>query len=130
MTLKCLFFYSFVQWLALLLLKIWFFNNAVLANPGWQSILLWLLAAVVSTAVVRRFGIINYLEAIFIIIAWVLGDLFLDLVVTTRYVGMEIFSRIDFWAIYFILALAVFLLHKKRHVQVRKLLQHSHHGHH
>jgi len=129
MTIKNLFLYSFLQWIFFSLLKIWVFNYEILSNAGWQNILFWLLSAVIAAAVVRRFGIINYLEAMFLIIVWILGDLLLDLMILSIYTGLGIFSSIEYWVGFGILALSVFLFHKKRHIHVRKLLQHSHRGH-
>lgn len=92
--------------------------------------LFWFLAAAIGAAIVRRFGVLNYLEVFFIIIVWFLIDLFLDLVVTTSYTGYTIFSRADFWLVYLFLGLAVLFFHKKRHIQIRKELHASHSGHH
>ncbi len=130
MTLKNLFLYSFLQWLFFILLKVAFLNYEILSNSGWQNILFWLLAAAVAAAFSRRFGILNYLEAIFLIIVWSLGNLLLDLLVLTAYTGTGVFLKMEFWVSYAMFALSIFLFHKKRHIHVRKLLHHSHHGHH
>ena len=127
MTIKNLFLYSFLQWVFFSLLKLWFFNYEILSNSGWQNILYWLLAAVIAAAMVRRFGVIYFLEAIFLIIVWTLGDLLLDLMLLSIYTGLGIFSKMEYWVGFFIFALAVLFFHKKRHIHVRKLLQHSHH---
>ncbi len=130
MSIKQLFFYSFLQWLCMTLLKVWFFNNQVLSNPGLQSLVFWLLSAVLGAAIVRRLGILNYLEVFFIVIVWFLVDLFFDLIITSAYTGYKIFTSSDFWIVYLVLGLSVIFLHKKRHIQVRKE-QHAHrHGHH
>jgi len=129
MTIKNLFLYSFLQWLLFSLLKIWFFNYEILSNAGWQNILFWIFCAIIAAAVVRRFGIINYLEAMFLIIVWILGDLLLDLMILSIYTGLGIFSTVEYWVGFGILALSIFFFHKKRHIHVRKLLHHSHGGH-
>ena len=122
MTIRSFFGYTLLQLVILMLLKIWFFNSAILDNAGLQTIIYWGLTMVAAAAFVRRLGVINYLEAIFIAIAWTLLDIFFDLIVTSLYlkVGVSVFSQISLWVGYFILALVVFLFHKKRHIAIRK----------
>lgn len=129
MTIKNLFLYSFLQWLFFSFLKLWFFKYEILSNAGWQNVLYWFLCAVITAAIIRRFGVINYLEAIFLIIVWILGNLFMDLLLLSAYIGLGIFSSVVYWIGHGILALSALLFHKKRHIHVRKLLDHSH-GHH
>ncbi len=130
MTIKNLFLYSFLQWMFFTALKFVFFQYEILANPGWQNILFWLLAAAIATAFARRYGVINFLEAIFLVIVWVLGDLLLDLMFLSIYLGLGMFAKMEYWVSFFIFGLAVLFFHKKRHIHVRKVLQHSHGGHH
>ncbi len=130
MTMKNLFLYSFLQWVFFSILKYLFFNYQILSNSGWQNILFWLLAAAISAAFARRFGVINFLEAIFLIIIWTLGDLLLDLMLLSIYTGLGIFSKVEYWVGFFVFGLSILFFHKKRHIHVRKLLAHSHHGHH
>lgn len=129
MTIKNLFLYSFLQWVFFSALKYVFFQYEILANPGWQNILFWLLSAAIAAAFVRRYGVINFLEAIFLIIVWVLGDLLLDLMFLSIYLGLGMFAKMEYWVGFGIFGLAVLFFHKKRHIHVRKVLQHSH-GHH
>ena len=122
MTLRSFFGYTFLQWLFLTLLKIAFFNYIFFGNAGLQKILFWVITMVLAAAFVRRMGVINYLEAIFIAITWTLLDMFFDLIITSLYVkgGVGIFAQTSLWIGYFILALTVFLVHKKRHIAIRK----------
>ena len=113
--------YFFVQWLILALLKVWLLSGQpVLSNSGLQMLLFWFLACIVAVAVVRRFGILNFLEVFFLAIVWTIGYSVLDLIFTTPFTGLKLFFRIDYWAAYVLIAAAIVLFHKKRHVAIRK----------
>ncbi len=130
MTLKKLFVYSVLQWVILALLKIWFFNSQIFSNYGLQELVFWAAVAAVAAAIVRRLGVLNFLEAFFLIIAWFLGDLLFDLLATSIYTGLSIFYNPAYWLGYAALAVAIIFFHKKRHIQVRKELHAKHYGHH
>ena len=128
MTFKKLLLLTLLQWLVFCLLKIWLFNNDIFANPGVQQLFFWTIIAVVSAAFVRRLGVINLFECVFLQMLWVGLDLLLDLLITSLYTGLRIFSDWVYWAGYGIMVLAVFFAHKKRHVHIRRE-QAKHHHH-
>jgi len=127
MTGKKFLFYFFLQWLALTLLKFWLFKYPF-ADYGLQILIFWAAVGVVSVAIIRRFGVINYLEALFLMVAWSIGDLFLDLAILSNFTGTSIFYKTEYWASFLVLNVGVFVFHKKRHLQVRKMLHDRDHG--
>ncbi len=77
------------------------------------------LIAAASIAAVRRLGIINYLESVFAAICWWLFALIFDFLITSAFAGLGMFRDIHLWVGYLVMMLAIFLFHKKRHVQLR-----------
>ena len=116
---------SFLQWVLLVALKVWYFQNWFLSGTYSDAAYFVLVAGVVA-AVVRRFGVINYLESFLIIGLWVVGDIFLDLFVTVNLAGVNLVGSWQYWVGAILVGVSVFLFHKKRHIQVRKE-QHHHH---
>lgn len=116
---------SFLQWVVLFPLKIFYFKGSFGEGIVAQ---VWYLAitAFIVLVLVRRIGVITYLEAIFLAIFWFLADLFLELLITASISGVGMFKSLALWLGYLVLMLTVFLFHKKRHIQVRKE-QHAHH---
>ncbi|MBL8030361.1 MAG: hypothetical protein JNN11_03875 [Candidatus Doudnabacteria bacterium] len=129
MNLSRFFLITFFQWLFLLLLRFFYFDG-YLGQGNFAFYLYFLLIAFVTLVLVRRFGVISYFEAIFVCIFWLGFDLFLDLIVTSAILGTGIFLRWELWIGYFVMLAVVFLLHKKRHIHIRKEQHAHHHGHH
>jgi hypothetical protein len=120
MTVKRFLLFTPLQWVIFVFIKVWVFNNVIFENQGLEQIFFWLLTAAVTAAIVRRLGIMNYLEAIFLIIVWTLSALPVDLVFTASYTGLSIFSDYPYWVGLLFMDLAIFIFHKKRHVQIRR----------
>lgn len=89
----------------------------------------WIAIAVMVTALVRRLGVINYLEAIFIAFIWLAVNLLLDLFVMVSLVGTGIFNASSLWIGYVVMAIFVFAMHRKRHVAIRRGEWHDPHHH-
>ncbi len=127
MTVSKLALITLLQWIIIIALKVvyfkgLFFSGAALDYAYWAAI------AIVATALVRRFGVINYLEAFFVVIVWVSTDLLLDLMVTSGIVGLSIFSNIQMWTGYLVMAIFIVFCNKTRHVAIRKgVYQDPHH---
>jgi len=128
-TAKKLLTLSFVFWLLLALLKVWFFNYVIFTNPGVQEIVFWVLVAILAAAMSRRFGIIHFVEAGVIIGVWCVTTVLVDLIITRAFTGTHIFSTAAYWYSYLMIGLSVLFFHKKRHIHLRKELA-KHHGHH
>lgn len=120
-------FLGFLLWAFLLLEKYLFFEVWGF-SAAWQSWLYYILMILFVRVLARRFGVINFLEAIFIDLVWLLIILMLDSFIAKRFLGQEVFRTGNYWGSYLAVFVAMFFLHKKRHIQVRKLLKHSHYG--
>ena len=129
MTAKKFLLFLILQWVIFTFVKVWLFNTQVFASATLQNWFFWAIIAFVSVIFVRRFGIISYFECIFLLIMWVVVDLFLDLLITSSYTGLGIFKVSEYWFGYLAMILAVMIFHKKRHIAVRKELHAKHHGH-
>ena len=121
MTASKFFVYSFLQWVLLTLVKVAYFNGHLISGePGIYFY--FALTAIVTTAMVRRLGILNLLEALLIAILWFFGDLLSDAIITVYFTGSQIFSIRALWFGYLIMIIFIFVFHKKRHIHVRKEL--------
>ena len=128
MTFTRFFGFGVLLWVLLLVLKAAFLNLFNLDSFALQ-VLFGFVVFVVSMACARRLGFINYLEGGLVAVVWTGGVLILDFFVARPILGWVIFSKGILWAGYLLVALSVFLFHKKRHVQIRKELAAHHHGH-
>ena len=120
---------SFLQWVLFILLKTWVFHYKIFSTSGMEGIVFWSATIVITAALVRRLGVINYMEAIFIMFLWTIADAFSDLVITSVITGLDIFSNPNYWYGLGIMNVVIFLVHKKRHVHVRNELHAKSHGH-
>lgn len=84
---------------------------------------MWVLLSVITIAIVRRMGVLNYFEAFFIAVLWTLASLFLDFVITTSVTGREVYGTKYFWLTYLLIILVVVIFHKKAHVEMRKIMR-------
>lgn len=128
MTIGKFFGFAFILWGIQAVVKVLFVNVWGLEDPVFEYVY-WLLIGVVSIALVRRLGYINFLEAMLVAGFWFLIGLVLDFVITSPIVGFLIAGRWQVWVGYVVMMLAIFFFHKKRHIQVRQE-QAAHHGHH
>ena len=126
MTFKNFFILTFVQWLLFLLLKLAYLKWGIFGDSWISDLLYFLSLAVVAAAVCRRFGVINYLEALFLMIFWFILNGVLDLLVTAFMVGIKMFLSWQLWVGYFIIMFVILTFHKKRHVVIRHEQKHHH----
>ncbi len=98
-------------------------------TAAWQSWIYYILLIIFARIISRRLGVINFLEAIFSALVWLLTILVLDSLLAKAVLSAAAFSSPHYWWSYAAILIAVFFLHKKRHIQVRKLLHEKHHGH-
>lgn len=82
--------------------------------------LMLVLMAVIAIATVRRLGVISYLEAMSVIGLWIVMLIAFDFLVTSFALGLKMFGQLDTWRGYLVVALAILLVHKKRHVEIRR----------
>ena len=129
MTLTRFVLLTFFQWFFFLILRLGYFKFAWFAGLGAVGdYVYFLLIAAIAAALVRRLGVINFLEAIMVLVLWFVLDALLDLLVTAFALGLGMFARWQLWAGYFFMMFAIFFFHKKRHIHVRHEQAHS--GHH
>jgi hypothetical protein len=122
-------FYWFLNLLIFTILKVWFFHYEIFSNYGIQQAAFWVLSAIIAIALVRRLGIISYLEAMFVMAVWSLSGMLIDLLITSAAAGLGIFYQTAYWFGFVAMDAAIFVFHKKRHLHVRHLLHEKAHGH-
>lgn len=127
MTIKRYLAVTFIQLIVLMALKVVFYRVFSFANP-YVEICYWIATLLAAFFLVRKVGVIHYLEAFFTAGFWSVLDLIFDSFVTLPLAGAPIFSTRVLWIGYGLLILAVILVHKKRHVHIRQ--GQTHHGHH
>lgn len=98
-----------------------FFVTVLDINNLFLVYIMWALLALITIACVRRIGVINYVESALIIVFWVFFSMFFDLLIVYSLTGPGIYSRAWLWGSYLAVALMVFLFHKKRHVEIRRI---------
>lgn len=125
MTPKHFLILGFALAIVLGLIKIVFYNILTGDSQAFYSTE-WVLIALAAIAAVRRLGLINYLEAIFSAIVWWLFALIFDFLITSAFVGLGMFRDVHLWVGYLVMALAIFLFHKKRHIQLRHEMKYHH----
>jgi hypothetical protein len=130
MTPKKFVIFHFLQWLIFAALKVWFFQTIIFFNSGIQEIVFWVILGIIAVAFVRRFGPISYLEAFYAMVTWVVIDLILDLIFTSKYTGLSLFTSSSYWWSFVVLAASILLFHKKRHVHIRHEMHAQKHAKH
>lgn len=128
MTRKKFFAIFLLQLIFLTVLKAVFFRNYDYQD-FYAQFFYGGITVIVAAALMRRFGYINLLEAIFVCAFWLLGDMAFDGLVTSHLVNVEIFTTTALWSGYICMILSGFIFHKKRHIYVRHQLaaKHKHH---
>lgn len=121
MTIGKLFFGTILSQILFVISKV-LFINVLNIDATLIRLALLLVTVLITTAVVRRLGILNYLESFFLIILWLIITLIVDLIITTAITGREVYTTWYFWANYFVMLLSLFLFHKKAHIQMRKTM--------
>lgn len=130
MTIKKFFVIFLLQLVLLTVLKYFLYSFFDYQNFFWGLVYCVATAAIV-VLLVRRLGVINFLEAIFVAVFWFLFDLLADALVTWPLTGTAIFFSGALWVGYLVLMLTVFAAHNKRHIQIRnEQAAAHHHGHH
>jgi len=118
----------FIGWLVeavfSIFLKLFFFHWLDLHSMLLQAWLFWFTVFIIYTAIIRRMGTLNYLEAGLISFCWTVVNIALDFFITKAIVSEKMFSTGQYWVGAFALVLAVFFFHRKRHVEIRKAKAH------
>lgn len=119
MTATKLLWYGILLAVGMAPVKIFFYRNLDWESSGAVHYIYWLFIAFFSVALVRRLGHISFLESFIVIGLWTFFMLLLDLMFTAQVLDYRIFINIPFVLGYFIMIVACFMFHKKRHVKIR-----------
>ncbi len=119
MTIASLLIGTFASQVIFVLLKVFFINSLDLDN--WVVMTAFFIALIITTiAVIRRMGILNYIESIFLVVVWLITTLIVDVAITVQVVGYDIYKTWYYWLTFVAIILAMMIFHKKLHVQVRQ----------
>ncbi len=83
--------------------------------------LMWAAIGLITIACCRRLGVISYLEAVLVLVLWLIAEAFVDLLIISTITGPGVYSHLYLWISYVVMMVFVFLFHKKRHVEVRHI---------
>ncbi|HEX3096018.1 MAG TPA: hypothetical protein VHQ20_02770 [Patescibacteria group bacterium] len=73
-----------------------------------------------TIAVVRRLGIINYLESFLLVIVWFFAIMICDISFTSYLIGRDMYAHIYYWLANLAILISIILFHKALHVEVRR----------
>lgn len=119
MTSGKIFVYGLLYACGIAILKL-FSYNVLNIESVFIIIFIYLFILLGGIAMVRRIGIINYLESIIIIIVWLIFSLILDVFTFGFSYNLDVYTKPSFYGTYLIIITAVFFFHKKRHIDIRK----------
>lgn len=98
-----------------------FFLSSLNLDSVYILIVFWLSVALITIACVRRVGVMNYLEAMLIMGFWLFFSLLIENITLAVLLGNDIYREPALWISYLVMILSIFLFHKKRHVEIRKI---------
>lgn len=104
----------------LVFLKTLFFGSFAWNGALGLHLFYWILVVVVTTALVRRLGVITLLEAVLVLVVWLFLELLGDALFAGPIAGYSVFTDPSMLFGYALLPISIILFHKKRHVQRRK----------
>lgn len=119
MTVASLLLGTIISQILFILTKVFFMGSMNLES--WVVVLIFYIALALETiAVVRRMGVLNYIESLFLVGVWVITTLIADFLITANWVGRDIYGSWQYWFTHVVIILALLIFHKKLHVEVRK----------
>jgi hypothetical protein len=89
----------------------------------WLQVVFGLWLAAVTTAAVRRIGVITYFECFLLMFIWLMFGFLIDVVVTANLVTDSIYTNINWYGSHVVILLSIFLFHKKLHIETRKTMK-------
>lgn len=119
MTIASLLIGTFASQVLFVLIKIFFIGSLDMDN-GLIMAAYYTALVLVTIAVVRRMGILNYVESIFLVGVWFFTILIVDYVITASFIGWDIYKIWTYWLSILVILLSVMIFHKALHVQVRR----------
>lgn len=119
MTIGILLIGTIISQILFVITKVFFIHSLNL--DSWVIMTGFYAALVVITiAVVRRMGTLNYIESFFLAFVWLITTLVVDYVILTKFVGWDFYHAWYYWLTHVAVIVALITFHKKLHVQVRK----------
>lgn len=119
MTIASLLLGTIAAQILFVLTKIFFINS--LNIESWVvMIIFFVVISLITIAVSRRMGTLNYFEGFFLIAVWLITSLIVDYVITTAFTGKDVYTTLYWWLSYLVMGVVLLVFHKKLHVEVRK----------
>ncbi len=119
MTIGSLIAGTLVSQILFAVLKIFFIGSLNIDNNLiWAAFFMALM--IVTIAIVRRLGILNYVESFFLAAVWTIAALIVDYVVTVNFLTLDMYQTWTYWLTHIIIILTIIIFHKSIHVEVRK----------
>jgi hypothetical protein len=81
-------------------------------TPWYMVILFAVVTALVTTAIVRRAGIVNHFETIVSLVFWVPLVILWDFTILTAFLGYDMFREVYWWVGYAAMTFAIMVFHK------------------
>ncbi len=119
MTIASLLIGTIVSEILFVLTKVVFIHYLNIDNI-MVKIAYFLALIIITIAVVRRMGVLNYLESFLIVIVWFVTMVLVDMAITSFLIGRDMYSHLYFYLSYLVVLLSIIFFHKALHVQVRK----------
>lgn len=74
----------------------------------------------ITIAVVRRMGTLNYLESILLCVVWLVVTILVDMAITSFLIGRDMYGHWYYYLSIVAILVSVMVFHKSLHVEVRK----------
>lgn len=114
--------YGLLLGLGLTCVKAVFFTLAVWETAFASHVVLWVLVVLAAIAAVQQLGYITVLEALVVLVVWLIFHLIFDLLIAGPLAGYAIFIDPGMAVAYVLFASSIIFFHRKKHVQRRKQL--------
>ncbi len=108
--------------LGLSAMKAVFFTLAVWETVFLSHVLLWVLVVAATIAAVRQLGYITVLEALVVLVVWLIFHILMDVAIAGPLAGFALLVDPGMAVGYVLFASSIILFHSKKHVQRRKQL--------
>ena len=99
--------------------KVLFFHYLNIDNE-FVKITFFVIIIIETIVVVRRLGIINYLESFLLMIVWFIAMMIADIAITATLIGRDFYGHLYYWLGNLFVLLAILFFHKALHVEVRR----------
>lgn len=119
LTFARLFGFGFLLWLTAAVLK-WLAFSVFAPETAFVKWAYIFLILVFTVAYTRRTGVLNFFEALFIFITWLILSVISDSLVLSNLLGIGVSGKLLVWVGHLVMFFGIIIFHKKRHVEIRK----------